>query len=65
MHAYIYLRISYYTCPQYSHRPYPLQVAAQGAVVGSRPTRRALGRDWQLGYLMIAPVFLVIVGLIA
>jgi multiple sugar transport system permease protein len=41
-----------------------LEVAARGA---APPTtrRRPLGRDWQLGFALIAPVFLVIVGLVA
>jgi multiple sugar transport system permease protein len=42
-----------------------LQVAARGAVTQSRSSRHALGRDWQLGFALIAPVFLVIVGLVA
>jgi multiple sugar transport system permease protein len=42
-----------------------LQVAARGALVGTQPTRRVLGRDWKLGYALIVPVFLVIVGLVA
>ena len=42
-----------------------LQVAASGAAVASRPTRRLLGRDWQLGYALIVPVFIVILGLVA
>jgi multiple sugar transport system permease protein len=41
-----------------------LQVAARGAVMPTTP-RRPLGRDWRLGYVLILPVFLVIVGLIA
>jgi multiple sugar transport system permease protein len=42
-----------------------LQVAARGAETQSRPSRHLLGRDWQLGFALIAPVFLVIVGLVA
>jgi len=42
-----------------------LQVAARGALVGTRPARQPLGRDFKLGYALIAPVFLVIVGLVA
>jgi len=42
-----------------------LQVAARGALVGTRPARRPLGRDFKLGIALIAPVFLVILGLVA
>jgi len=42
-----------------------LQVAARGALVGTRPARRPLGRDFKLGVALIAPVFLVIIGLVA
>src|SRR3954451_18002630 len=42
-----------------------VQVAARGAYVASRPNRRVLGRDWKLGYALIVPVFLVIIGLVA
>jgi multiple sugar transport system permease protein len=42
-----------------------LQVAARGAFVPATRHRRPLGRDWRLGYALSAPVFLVIVGLIA
>ncbi|MFN8633415.1 MAG: sugar ABC transporter permease [Chloroflexota bacterium] len=42
-----------------------VQIAAPGAVGRSGAARRPLGRDWQLGYLLIAPVFLVILGLVA
>jgi multiple sugar transport system permease protein len=42
-----------------------IQVAAPGAYAASRPTRRPLGRDWKLGYALIVPVFIVIVGLVA
>jgi multiple sugar transport system permease protein len=42
-----------------------VQVAARGAALPSTRRRQALGRDWQLGYALIAPVFLVIVGLVA
>jgi multiple sugar transport system permease protein len=42
-----------------------VQVAARGAMAHSGPARRSLGRDWKLGFLLIAPVFLVIVGLVA
>lgn len=42
-----------------------LQVAARGAVAPTMPARRLLGRDWRLGYVLVLPVFLVIVGLIA
>src|SRR5688572_14628043 len=41
------------------------QVAARSAVPSAASARRPLGRDWQLGYALIAPVFLVIVGLVA
>ena len=39
-----------------------VQVAARPAALPRSPSRRLLGRDWQLGYMMIAPVFLVIAG---
>jgi multiple sugar transport system permease protein len=42
-----------------------MQVAARPAAVPRTGTRRLLGRDWALGYALIAPVFLVIVGLVA
>lgn len=42
-----------------------LQVAARGTVARSGPAPRPLGRDWKLGYALIAPVFLVIIGLVA
>jgi multiple sugar transport system permease protein len=42
-----------------------LQVAARGVGITSRPSRRPLGRDWQLGFALVAPVVLVIVGLVA
>jgi multiple sugar transport system permease protein len=42
-----------------------VQVAAPGTYAASRPTRRVLGRDWKLGYVLIVPVFAVIFGLVA
>ncbi|HZO24485.1 MAG TPA: sugar ABC transporter permease [Chloroflexota bacterium] len=42
-----------------------LQVAARGAMTRSGAGRGTLGRDWQLGFVLIAPVFLVIAGLVA
>ncbi len=42
-----------------------MQVAARPAAIPRRRSRRLLGRDWILGYALIAPVFLVIVGLVA
>jgi multiple sugar transport system permease protein len=42
-----------------------LQVAARGAAMPAAPRRRLLGRDWRLGFALIAPVFVVIVGLVA
>jgi multiple sugar transport system permease protein len=42
-----------------------VQVAARRPVVAAPPRRRAFGRDWRLGYVLVLPVFLVIVGLIA
>jgi multiple sugar transport system permease protein len=42
-----------------------VQVAARGAALPSARRHNVLGRDWQLGYALIAPVFLVIVGLVA
>lgn len=42
-----------------------VQIAAAGAVTRSGPRHRPFGRDWQLGYALIAPVFLVIFGLVA
>jgi multiple sugar transport system permease protein len=42
-----------------------LQVAARGTTMSTTPSRRPLGRDWRLGYALILPVFLVIVGLTA
>ena len=42
-----------------------IQVAARGVTTRPSSARRSLGRDWQLGFALIAPVFLVIVGLVA
>jgi len=40
--------------------------AAAGSITVSPPrSRRVLGRDWQRGYMRVAPVFLVIFGLVA
>jgi multiple sugar transport system permease protein len=42
-----------------------MQVAAHPAAIPRTGSRRLLGRDWTLGYALIAPVFLVIAGLVA
>src|SRR4051794_20757741 len=42
-----------------------IQATAGTITVGRPRSRRWLGRDWKLGYGMAAPVFLVIVGLVA
>src|SRR3954469_17713611 len=42
-----------------------MQVAAHSAAIPRTRSRRLLGRDWVLGYALIAPVFLVILGLVA
>jgi len=40
--------------------------ATAGTITVSQPRgRRILGRDWKLGFVLILPVFLVIVGLVA
>src|SRR6476646_3454019 len=42
-----------------------MQVAARPAAIPRTRSRRLLGRDWKLGFALIVPVFLVIVGLVA
>src|SRR4051812_26989593 len=42
-----------------------MQVAAHSAAIPRTGSRRLLGRDWALGFALVAPVVLVIVGLIA
>ncbi|HEY3107504.1 MAG TPA: hypothetical protein VGL23_02045, partial [Chloroflexota bacterium] len=39
--------------------------AAPASITPPRSLRAALGRDWQLAYPLVAPVLLVIFGLIA
>lgn len=42
-----------------------MQVAASSAAIAQPRGRRMLGRDWALGYALVAPVFLIIIGLVA